>query len=120
MKRKMVGWLWVVALALCPLPELLSASHLVIQCEKAPLNDGNETVKLACSARNWGNDVEYSLASDSKTELFSSGNSLLIWRNPQDDLNVSCTATNPAGSTSKTFSVKKACEAPLETDTAVW
>ncbi|KAL8184330.1 UNVERIFIED_CONTAM: hypothetical protein K2H54_013650 [Gekko kuhli] len=93
--------------------KLLSESHLEVQCEKDALDNGKEIVHLACSAGSHGNDVEYSLTLDNKTERLS-GNPLPIWHNTQDDRNVTCTATNPVSSASKTVSINQACEESFE------
>ncbi|KAL8184328.1 UNVERIFIED_CONTAM: hypothetical protein K2H54_013608 [Gekko kuhli] len=92
----------------------LSESDLEVQCEKDHLSDGRQTWQLNCSAGMWEDHVKYNWGPASGTEVLFSRIYLIAQDNTSDDLNLTCTATNPVGSTSKTVSVKQTCEGVMD------
>ncbi|XP_053134292.1 SLAM family member 5-like isoform X2 [Hemicordylus capensis] len=85
----------------------LSEKDLDAACAKVVPGSGNETWQLNCSAGTWEEGVEFSWTSAIQS---SSGRLLVIQRNLQEkDLNATCTAKNPIGNTSRTFSLRNTC-----------
>ncbi|XP_053134394.1 SLAM family member 9-like [Hemicordylus capensis] len=88
----------------------LSEKDLDAACAKVVPGSGNETWQLNCSAGTWEEGVEFNWTSAIQS---SSGRLLVIQRNLQEkDLNATCTAKNPIGNTSRTFSLRNTCVAP--------
>ncbi|KAJ6652101.1 hypothetical protein lerEdw1_013358, partial [Lerista edwardsae] len=89
----------------------LSEADLEVVCATELRKDGNRSLHLNCSVGRWGDGVEFSWTSPTKTGVvaFLEKSPVLCYKPQEDDQTLTCTAQNPVGSTSRTVSLKQVC-----------